>query len=199
MTLAIALKTINKTVIPIRSESGTARVFGDTVPASNEAAQRCDEPGERVLQERATRQDENVLITSLPLYAVPTRPHAPDVGTAAHGTFSSKLPNVKLTEVLDDSTARPVTLADYRQYLLEEEYGSEVLDFYVAVKQLHLLSDEGVLTTRIGEIVEDYIRAGYGSRSLPHHLETNLCRSVNEINVSPSSRVQVRVLPAPAG
>lgn len=71
-----------------------------------------------------------------------------------------QLPKLDLRTVLADRTKQPVTLVEYKIYLETVEFGSEALDFYLAVEQLKTYKDDLLLAISISQVVNTFITIG---------------------------------------
>ncbi|KAJ3007150.1 hypothetical protein HKX48_009285 [Thoreauomyces humboldtii] len=105
------------------------------------------------------------------------------------GLRNSRYPKVELKRILLDQTKRPVTLSEFRRFMVDVEHGSESLDFWVEAERLktdyakhaeamnHVKNDTvfADMERRRNAIVKDYIEAG----------------SPNELNITSKQRAEI--------
>ena len=83
-----------------------------------------------------------------------------DGSLSSHGSWIHPLPKIDVRAVLQNSTKHPVSLYDFREYLLKVEFGSEALDFWLTIEDLKRQLDVTMRHVVINQTVDVFVKAG---------------------------------------
>lgn len=75
-------------------------------------------------------------------------------------SWLSRTPKLDLQQCLRDRTRSPVSLSDFRTFLDKVEFGSEILDYYLAVDHLSTTVENNMRSLAVSSIIDTFIRVG---------------------------------------